>query len=111
MPLTLHIYVPLHYYFGLDIDPTLLYIQIQKRTICNRYSTYYDQICATNKYMIQMSHMQINSCADMRQLSYELTSISSVTRSTAIHVFNIIGTCPWTTMSATSHVYPIAFIL
>ena len=28
-PVTLHIYVPLHFYGGLHIDPTVLYIQVQ----------------------------------------------------------------------------------
>ena len=37
--------------------------------------------------------------------SYELTTITKVTRSTGIHIFHIIGKCPRTNLYTTLHIY------
>ena len=78
-------------------------------TMCNRYSKHYCQICVRNKYAPQMSHMQISSCSDVRQLCQYLhhawTSINIVARNIAIHSFHLIGICPWTNIHATCHMF------
>ena len=38
-------------------------------------------------------------------MPHELIEINSVTRSTDIHTFYIIGICPWTNMLAKLHIY------
>ena len=38
-------------------------------------------------------------------VSYELTAISKMTRSTGVHTFHIIGICPWTNISPTLHIH------
>ena len=85
-----------------------------KKKTCSSYYKHYCQICAWNKYALHMlctcnicklPNVQIWENNISIYTLYELTAINSVTSSTAIHTFHITGICPWTKMSATSHMY------
>ena len=89
---TMHIYLWLHFYCHVHIDPRLLHISTKnKKNFCNIYLLYYCTICASNKYIPQMPyicHMPI--LFDVHQLgkhaniyaTYEVNGISHVTNST-----------------------------
>ena len=57
-----------------------------------------EQICPSNATYISHYFMCIQETAKSIYIyiSYELTAMNSVTMSTAIHIFHIVGTCPWT---------------
>ena len=57
IPPTSHTYVPLHHHCGLHIDAMLLYMQVQKMTICNRYSTHILPNIWQKTYAPQMPHI------------------------------------------------------
>ena len=68
---------------------------MQKSSNCNIYFTCYCHVCASSKYASQMPHIQISSYALWQRYvslntSYDLTSITNVTRSTSIHNFTLL---------------------
>ena len=91
--------------YRLHIDPTLLYIQVQKNVQEVVYILLY--MCPTNMplkcHIYKVVHVQISAKYVSIYTSYELNVINSVTSSTAIHTFHIIGTCPSTNTPATTH--------
>ena len=114
LPVTLHIYVPHHYYCGLHRDPTLYTSQKIKQQstkgtphIIVKYvpetnmplkSIYMCQICLVVYVLKSDNYVSIYT-------SYKCTAVISVTRTTPIHTFNITDICLWTNMSTTSHMY------
>ena len=108
MPPTLQIYIPLHHYCSLQIDPHYC-TQKSKKTVCLLSTKLVPCMCH-HKYVLKchiwkLVHVQIvDNYANIHD-SYKLTAIKSVPRSTGIHIFNIVGTCPWTNMPATLHIY------
>ena len=103
MPVTLHMYVPMHYYCGPHTDPTLLDIQVQKKKQSIISTSNIFAKCARKKYAPQMPyichtcklvHVQIQDNYISIYALHELKAINSVTRSPAIPTFHIIAICP-----------------
>ena len=83
-------HAPLHVYFRLYIDQTLLHISVIKQQNATFNSPCYCHICASNKCTPLMPHAQITQCASMGEVfqyiyaTYELIGINLV-KKRAVH--------------------------
>ena len=56
-------------------------------------------------YANQIRCRQIQDNHSSKDASYKFTAIKNMIRSIGIHIFHIIGMCPWTNTPATLHIY------
>ena len=106
MPATSHMYVPLHKYCSLHVDPTLLYTlvkNINKLTFIYHNMAMY--VLATNMHLKCHRYAQYANYINFMWEKYfsiytsnELSVINNVMRSSDIPTFHITDICPWTNL-------------
>ena len=101
----LHMYVPLHQYCFLHVDPTLLYIWLKPKKLLTISKPFMCQqeICPSNAtYANYFMCSWDNNVSTYT--SYYLPAIKYVIRNTAVHTFLITGISCWANIPATLYI-------
>ena len=104
--MTHYIFVPMHCYCILYIDPTLLHIYIKTKQqfaalIYHAMATY----MMTTNMPSNATHANKFTCRYQTTMSVYIPHYNSVQSTLLPQAFHVIGICPWTYMPGTSDLY------